>query len=288
MRRPAHLWTPTDVSFLLSLECLDPSSRRPYYLCAPNDVWSLGVILVNLTCGRNPWKQASFEDPAYRAFTKSQDFLRTILPLSDDLNDILGRIFTRDPDQRITLPELRKRILACSKFTIPATQDAPLTPGTPESQDYVDCEEAASEDMGYDIPLSPASSDSDGESTCSSDEGSLTSSCSTIDDLDDDEILEIQNEEIPTQEPQMFDPEESKMVFPQEFVPQQAGPIPGPYQACEPCTDPVLAQPSCPPNKFTFPYLWDMMNRYTSAPQFHQPNPFHQQFPLLANLQSFY
>jgi hypothetical protein len=171
---------------------------------------------------------------------------------------------------------------------MPATPDVLLTPGTPESEEYVDCEETASEDMGYDSPLSPASSDSDGESTCSSDEGSLTSSCSTIDDLDDDEILQIQNEEIPTQEPQMFDPEESKMVFPPGFVPQQAGPIPAPYQACEPCTDPVLVQPSCPPNKFTFPYLWDMMNRYTSAPQFHQPNPFHQQFPLLANFQSFY
>ncbi|KAI0392883.1 Pkinase-domain-containing protein [Xylariaceae sp. FL0594] len=274
-------------TFYMSPECLDPSSRRAYYLCAPNDVWSLGVILVNLTCGRNPWRQASFEDSTYRAFTKSQDFLKTILPLSDDLSDILGRTFTRDPDQRITLPELRKRILACSKFTIPATPDVLLTPpGSPESQDYVDCEDAG--DVGYAAPLSPTSSDSDGESTCSSDEGSLTSSCSTIDDLDDEEILEIQNEEGPVQEPQVFNPEEPKLAFPQEFVPQQAGPVPGAYQACEPCADPVMAQPSCAPAKFTFPYLRDMMNRYTSAPQFHQPSHFHPQLPLLANFQSFY
>ncbi|KAI1810205.1 kinase-like domain-containing protein [Poronia punctata] len=275
-------------TFYMSPECLDPSSRRPYYLCAPNDVWSLGVILVNLTCGRNPWRQASFDDSTYRAFTKDQDFLRTILPLSDDLNDILGHIFTRNPDQRITLPELRKRILACAQFTIPAAPETLLTtPGSPDSE-YVDCEDVISEDMSYDIPLSPTGSESDGESTCSSDEGSLTSSCSTIDDLDDDEILEIQNEQIPTQEPQMFDPEEPKLAFPPEFIPQQAGPIPGSYPACEPCTDPVMTQPSCAPNKFPFPYLWDMMNRYAPAPQFHQPNPFHQPFPLLANFQSFY
>ncbi|KAJ2990342.1 hypothetical protein NUW58_g2999 [Xylaria curta] len=273
-------------TFYMSPECLDPSSRRPFYYCAPNDVWSLGVILVNLTCGRNPWRQASFEDSTYRAFTRSQDFLRTILPLSDDLNDILGHVFNRNPDQRITLPKLRDRILACPKLTIPAVPQALLTPpASPEPTDYVNCEDAVG-NLSYDAPLSPAGSDSDGESTCSSDEGSLTSSCSTIDDLNDDEIFEIQNEKFPMPEPRFFDPEESKMVFPQEFVPQQTH---GAYQPCTPCTDPVLAQPSCTANKFTFPYFWDVVNRYAQAPQLHQPNPFHQhQFPLLANFQGFY
>ncbi|KAI0514830.1 kinase-like domain-containing protein [Xylaria bambusicola] len=276
-------------TFYMSPECMDPSSRRPFYYCAPNDVWSLGVILVNLTCGRNPWRQASFEDSTYRAFTRSQDFLRTILPLSDDLNDILARIFTRNPDARITLPELRNRILACSQFTIAATPQAVLTPpASPEPTDYVNCEETV-DSMSYDAPLSPAGSDSDGESVCSSDEGSLTSSCSTIDDLDDDEIFEIQNEKIATQEPQLFDPEEPKMPFPQDFTPQYTGPIHGTYQACSPCPEPCLPQPNCTANKFTLPYFWDVVNRYAQAPHFHQPNPFHQaQFPLLANFQSFY
>ncbi|TRX97859.1 hypothetical protein FHL15_001069 [Xylaria flabelliformis] len=279
-------------TFYMSPECLDPSSRRPFYYCAPNDVWSLGVILVNLTCGRNPWRQASFEDSTYRAFTRSQDFLRTILPLSDDLNAILGRVFTRNPDERITLPELRTRILACSKLTVPAVPPPTLLtpPVSPEPTDnYVNCEDAI-DGMTYDAPLSPAGSDSDGESTCSSDEGSLTSSCSTIDDLDDEEIFEIQNEKIPVQEPQFFDPEEPNMVFPQEFVPQHAGPIHGVYQACNPCADPGLSQPTCAPNnKFTIPYFWDVVNRYAQAPQLHQPSPFHQpQFPLLANFQGFY
>jgi serine/threonine protein kinase len=86
---------------------------------------------VNLTCGRNPWKQASFEDSTYLAFTRSQDFLKTILPLSDELNDILGRIFCRNPDQRITLPELRKRILRCSRFTEQPNQARPHGLPTP-------------------------------------------------------------------------------------------------------------------------------------------------------------
>lgn len=109
-------------TFYMSPECLD--QRRPSYRCAPNDIWSLGVVLVNLACGRNPWKQASVEDSTYRAFLKDPNFLKTILPLSDDLNNILCRIFERQPEKRITIGELKQRIINCVSFS----SNAPLTP----------------------------------------------------------------------------------------------------------------------------------------------------------------
>ncbi|KAI1414843.1 Ran1-like protein kinase [Hypoxylon sp. FL1857] len=279
-------------TFYMSPECLDPSSRRPFYYCAPNDVWSLGVILVNLTCGRNPWKQASFEDSTYRAYTRSQDFLRTILPLSDDLNNILGRIFTRNPDHRITLPELRSSIRACSKFTIsptaPAPQALPTPPTSPGPIEYVDCEDAIIEDLGYDSPPSPAASDSDTESTCSSDDGSLTSSVSTIDDLDEDDFVIPEDEIPPAQEPQMYDSEEPKVMFPQEFVPQYTGPAVEPCQPCQPCPVQVPVQASCAPTKFAFPYFWEVVNRYTQPAPIHHSIPFHPQVPLFPNFQGCY
>lgn len=89
------------------------------YASAPNDVWSLGVILVNLTCGRNPWKRASLEDATFRAYLKDPSFLKTILPLSDEMIFILSRIFECDPMKRITIPELRGLILNCPRLTIP-------------------------------------------------------------------------------------------------------------------------------------------------------------------------
>src|ERR1700744_5091856 len=99
-------------------ECLQVPSR-PYasYAAAPNDVWSLGVILVNLTCGRNPWKKASPEDSTFRAFLKDPKFLSSILQISPELNLILRRIFECDPHKRITLPELRDMILNCPRLT---------------------------------------------------------------------------------------------------------------------------------------------------------------------------
>ena len=120
-----------------------------YYASAPNDVWSLGVILVNLTCGRNPWKRASPSDSTFRAYLKNPRFLRTILPLSAELDDILRSIFEIDPVKRITIRELRTRIQHCRKFT---TGPGPaMCPTPPPSDVSSGCSEISTSDT-YDIP----------------------------------------------------------------------------------------------------------------------------------------
>ncbi|KAK4121698.1 Pkinase-domain-containing protein [Parathielavia appendiculata] len=280
-------------TFYMSPECLDPSSRRPFYYCAPNDVWSLGVILVNLTCGRNPWKQASYEDATYRAYTKSQDFLKTILPVTDELNDILGRIFARNPDERITLPELRARILACSRFTEP--QQTP--PASPGPTTYV-CEELIMDEYDYDYEASLSPASSVGESTCSSDEGSLASTGSSIEDLEDDDFLDDIPEaktpppqaQAPMGEPAIYEPEEPRVMQyhpPQEYLHPFPMAVPEPVQAM-----PVPVQPCAPPPKFQLhQYVWDML-RYghptPPVPQLHHLVPFHHQVPLFAHMQGCY
>ena len=119
--------------------------HRPYarYATAPNDVWSLGVILVNLTCGRNPWKKASPEDSSFRAFLKDSDFLTTILPVSPELNNILRRVFECDPRRRIALQELRDLIVACPRLTTSSYTTLPPSP-PPSPSEYVDAMDCAS------------------------------------------------------------------------------------------------------------------------------------------------
>ncbi|GAM39589.1 hypothetical protein TCE0_034f11264 [Talaromyces pinophilus] len=115
-------------TFYMSPECQQTTPRPgSCYVSPVNDVWSLGVILVNLTCGRNPWKRASNEDATFRAFLKDPEFLRSILPVSPELNVILQRIFECDPFKRITIPELRQLILECPRFTMPAPTTIPAT-----------------------------------------------------------------------------------------------------------------------------------------------------------------
>ncbi|KAI9883781.1 MAG: hypothetical protein M1823_004436 [Watsoniomyces obsoletus] len=106
-------------TFYMSPECHEASPQGcPGYYSAPNDVWSLGVVLINLTCGRNPWKRASTEDSTFRAYLRDPGFLSSILPLAPELDAILRRIFECDPLKRVTLPELRSMILHCSRFTV--------------------------------------------------------------------------------------------------------------------------------------------------------------------------
>ena len=109
-------------------ECQQTASNAPCYAAIPNDIWSLGIILVNLTCGRNPWKRASVEDSTFRAYLKNPRFLSSILPLSPELDVILRRIFECDPRKRISIHELRDLIVRCPRFTTRTTAAPPTPP----------------------------------------------------------------------------------------------------------------------------------------------------------------
>ena len=109
-------------------ECQASPPSLPLYASGPNDVWSLGIILVNLTCGRNPWKRASMDDSTFRAYRSNPRFLSSILPLSPELDFILSRIFEQNPRRRIRIPELRNLILRCNSFTTRSTGARPPTP----------------------------------------------------------------------------------------------------------------------------------------------------------------
>ncbi|PWN21063.1 kinase-like protein, partial [Microstroma glucosiphilum] len=106
-------------TFYMGPECQGGiTTRLTEYSTAANDIWSLGVILVNLTCGRNPWKQACTGDETFREYLRRPDFLLDILPISDEANEILKRIFTVRPEWRISTADLRKMILNVRHFTV--------------------------------------------------------------------------------------------------------------------------------------------------------------------------
>lgn len=76
-----------------------------------NDIWSLGIILLNLATGRNPWKSASASDPTFQAYLRDpQNFLPTVLPISAEANAILTRMLEVDWRDRMTIPELRQAL----------------------------------------------------------------------------------------------------------------------------------------------------------------------------------
>lgn len=106
-------------TFYMGPECQGGiTTRLTDYNTAANDIWSLGVILVNLMCGRNPWKQACTADETFREYLRRPNFLMDILPISAEANAILKRIFTVKPEWRIGAPELRELVLNVRSFTV--------------------------------------------------------------------------------------------------------------------------------------------------------------------------
>ncbi|TFK38006.1 kinase-like domain-containing protein [Crucibulum laeve] len=82
-----------------------------------NDIWSLGIILLNLATGRNPWKSATLDDPTFQAYLRDPvGFLPTVLPISPEVNDILVRMLDVDFRERMTLREVRHAIEDVESF----------------------------------------------------------------------------------------------------------------------------------------------------------------------------
>lgn len=95
------------------------SSTRSY---SPlfNDIWSLGIILLNLITGRNPWKSASADDCTFQAYIRDpRRFLPTVLPISDQVNRLLTRVLEVDWTRRATLREMRTAIEKVDNFYAP-------------------------------------------------------------------------------------------------------------------------------------------------------------------------
>jgi len=104
-------------SYYMSPECLGRQVHRREYATRPNDIWALGVILTNIITARNPWRYAVMRDGCFAEYMKNNDFLKTVLPISEGVNDILKDIFVMNPSRRLTLANLRRRILALEVFS---------------------------------------------------------------------------------------------------------------------------------------------------------------------------
>ncbi|KAF9583347.1 hypothetical protein BGW38_009697 [Lunasporangiospora selenospora] len=76
-------------------------SRRPY-LPSKSDVWSLGIIFLNLRFGRNPWKLSRADsDDTFAAYARDSSVLDHMFPeLSNEALHFLHRVLCVDPSER--------------------------------------------------------------------------------------------------------------------------------------------------------------------------------------------
>ncbi len=82
-----------------------------------NDIWSLGIMLLNLVTGRNPWTSATLDDPTFWDYRRGpRHFLTTVLPISEELNDVLVKALAIDWRKRISLSDFRAAITSIRTF----------------------------------------------------------------------------------------------------------------------------------------------------------------------------
>jgi serine/threonine protein kinase len=105
-------------------ECLCKSRKasgsRPPYLSAANDVWSLGVILINLLTRKNPWVEPSDKDNHFSThLLKKQhgiDSFRQHFNFSDQFCFILRQVFDFNPERRPRCAELLDMVSRLDSF----------------------------------------------------------------------------------------------------------------------------------------------------------------------------
>jgi serine/threonine protein kinase len=107
----------------ISSEDEDVTDRKGYSP-AQNDVWSLGIILVNLLFSKNPWHEASPTDAIYSAYIgSSPDILQTNFNLSNEFHDLLKKILDPNPKTRISLVDLKTQFNNIRYFTADAAPE---------------------------------------------------------------------------------------------------------------------------------------------------------------------
>jgi len=85
---------------------------NPHYKGRQTDIWSIGVLLYLLVCGSFPW----YDQDMITLFDKIR-YEPLLLPsyLSSDVKDLLNKLLTKDPDQRITIPQIQAHPWLCGQ-----------------------------------------------------------------------------------------------------------------------------------------------------------------------------
>jgi len=108
---------------------MSPEARGGYlekvtgYRCEESDIWSLGVVLLNILFGCNPWQVADSSDDAFRCYLHDTSAIRTQFALSYGCYDLLSACFSLIPNERPSLDVLRKSVADMGMFVDPSLLD---------------------------------------------------------------------------------------------------------------------------------------------------------------------
>lgn len=88
------------------------------YDSAMSDVWSLGILLIAMLFGQNPWQEATSHDPAFAEFKRQPATLkRQLFPkMSVACYQFLKSVLALNPSDRPSVAEMKQRFLALDRL----------------------------------------------------------------------------------------------------------------------------------------------------------------------------
>ncbi|KAH9831144.1 kinase-like domain-containing protein [Rhodofomes roseus] len=102
----------------MSPECYNATGLWDDYDLRRNDIWAIGMIAVCMIAGRCPWRRASTSDENFCAYVEDHRYLRAVLPISEEMDEILRRIFTIREEDCIDILELRQLLMNVETFYV--------------------------------------------------------------------------------------------------------------------------------------------------------------------------
>ncbi|KAI7862874.1 kinase-like domain-containing protein [Spinellus fusiger] len=120
-----------------------PEDTAVPYSTAASDVWSLGILLIALLFGRNPWEEATSVDPAYAEYKRHPSAtLTSLFPhLSPSLCEFLQSVLAICPAERPTVHTMRQMLGTIEHFFQEYPEEAMVS-----SEEYLDSSGEESEE----------------------------------------------------------------------------------------------------------------------------------------------
>ncbi|CAO3646135.1 unnamed protein product [Mucor fragilis] len=90
-----------------------------YYDAAASDIWSLGILLLALLFGRNPWQEATDLDVAFAEYKQDPMSLRRLFPdLSLECMHFLHQVLAIDPAKRVSIGDMKAMFCQLTDLTM--------------------------------------------------------------------------------------------------------------------------------------------------------------------------
>ena len=82
-----------------------------------NDIWSIGIVIVNLMSNKHPWKSAHLNDKLYCKYLSRDDFFSVNFGVSSRTNNLLYAIFSKEKE-RCSIKFIQQELTQITEYDI--------------------------------------------------------------------------------------------------------------------------------------------------------------------------